>query len=559
MQRTEPNSAMSHDPNAEDLPQATVVRTKRRRLSVVWIIPALAAVVALGIVIQRVVAEGPTISIVFAAGNGIEAGKTLLKYKDVNIGEVSAVELVDGNTKVKVTARIAKSAGGLIVDDTQFWVVAPHIGLAGVSGISTLLSGNYIGVQAGSSERHRRDFVGLDVAPRIVGQKGRRFVLHAPDLGSLGVGAPIYYRRLPVGEVESYRLASDGKSVEIGIFVSSPYDADVHPDTRFWNASGIDVSLGENGLDVRTASLLALLAGGLSFDTPDYADGKVTAAEGASFRLFADRTVAMKQPDAFARHYVLLFNESVRGLSVGAPVTLMGLPVGEVTEVGLAFDPKSLAVHPRVTISFYPERTIARFDLSQQSAVRSNTEQDAEKHVRLLRRLVEERGLRAQLQTASLLTGQRFVAFEFLPKSPRPHVDWNGDPLELPVAPGQLADMEAKLASILDKIDHMPIVAMGDRAASVLKTLDQTLHDADAAIQHVDADAIPEIKKALEDLHQLLDSANSTLVGRDAPGQQELREALQEVAHAARSLRGLADYLERHPEALIRGKVEEPK
>lgn len=550
---------MAHKPPLDDVPKATIVRRKRGRLSVVWIIPILAAAVAIGIAIQRLTAEGPTITIVFAAGDGIEAGKTLVKYRDVNIGQVTAVQLVDGYTKVRVTAKIVKTAAGIMVDDTKFWVVGPHIGLTGVSGLGMLLSGNYIGVQAGSSDRSRRDFIGLDVAPRVVGLKGRRFVLHAPVLGSLGVGAPVYYRGLPVGEVESYHLATDRKSFEIGVFIVSPNDTDVHPDSRFWNAGGIDVTIGENGLDVRTASLLALLAGGLSFDTPDYASTADPVKEGTAFTLYGDRATAMKQPDPFAQRYVLLFNEPVRGLSVGAPVTLMGLTVGEVTEVGLAFEPKTLAVHPRVFISFFPERTIAQFGPEQQPAVRSNTEKDEQKNIRLLQRLIIERGMRARLQSGNLLTGQRYVAFEFLPNSPKPVIDWTARPLELPVAPGQLADMEAKLASILDKIDRMPLAAMGDRAAAALKTLDQTLHNAGSALQHLDADTIPEIKKALEDLRQVLEGANATLLGRDAPGQQELRGALQEVTRAARSLRGLADYLERHPEALIRGKSEEGK
>jgi paraquat-inducible protein B len=543
----------------EELPKASVARRKRGRLSVVWIIPILAAAVGLGILIQRISTEGPTITIVFSAGNGIEAGKTLLKYKDVNIGQVSAVQLIQGYAQVRVTAKIAKSAAGLMVDDTKFWVVAPHIGLTGISSISTLLSGNYIGVQAGSSDRSRRSFVGLDVPPRIVGQKGKRFVLQAPDLGSLGVGAPVYFRRLPVGEVESYRLAAGGKAVEVGIFISSPYDADVHPDTRFWNASGVDISIGENGLDVRTASLLALLAGGLSFDTPEFANVAAAANEGALFTLYRDRVTAMKQPDAFERRYVLYFDEPVRGLSVGAPVALMGLTVGEVTEVGLSFDAKTLAVRPRVLISFYPERTVARFRASQQSAVRSNTEQDEAKHIRLLQRLVEERGLRGRLETSSLLTGQRYVSFEFQPNARRARIDWHADPLELPVVPSQFADIEAKLASILDKVDHMPLGTIGDRIAAALKTLDQTLHAADSMLQHIDTDAIPEVKNALVELRRVLDGANATLVGRDAPGQQELRDALREVSQAARSLRGLTDYLEQHPEALIRGKAGEQK
>ena len=550
---------MPTDQTPADLPSATIVRTKRTRLSVVWIIPVLAVLVALGIAVQRLSTEGPTITIVFAAAAGIEAGKTPLKFKDVNVGEVTSIQLVDHLTRVQVTAKIAKSAAGLMVEDTKFWVVEPHIGLTGISGLSTLLSGNYIGVQAGKSTEPARAFSGLDVQPLISDQPGRRFVVRTVDLGSISLGAPIYYHRLPVGQVESYRLADDGKSVEISIFIRAPFDKHVQPETRFWNVSGVDFSIGENGLDIRAASLMALLAGGLSFDTPDFAGGAAPAKDGTVFEVYSDRAMAMKQPDAFARRYVLMFDEPVRGLSVGAPVTLMGLTVGEVIDVGLNFDPKTLVVHARVQVTFYPERAAVHFAAEQQGAVRNNLEQEQEKHVKLLRRLVDERGLRAQLRTSSLITSQKYVSFEFVPHAVRARVDWSHDPLELPVAPGQITDMEAKLASILGKIDSMPIAAIGDRAADVLRTLDLTLKDADAAVKDVDATTLPRVRVALDDLHRVLDNANATLIGRDAPGQQSLRDALQEVTRAARSLRELTDYLEQHPESLIRGKGREDK
>ena len=547
---------MPHSHKPDEIPEALVIAPRRVRLSVVWLIPALAAVVALGIAAQRFLAEGPTIAIVFAAGDGIEAGKTQLKYKDVSIGQVIAVRLVEKYSKVEVTARITKTAAGLMGDDTQFWVVAPHIGLSGISGIGTLLSGNYIAVQVGKSEKARRRFMGLDIPPRITDQKGRRYILSAPNLGSLSPGAPTYYRGMVVGEVESSRLAVDGKSVEIGVFVYAPYDAQVHAETRFWNAGGVDLSIGEAGLDVRTASLLALLAGGMSFETPDYAGATPPAPEGTAFHLYGDRTTALKQPDAYARRYVLLFDESVRGLQAGAPVTLLGLTVGEVTEVGLRFDPKTLDVRARVFVTFFPERAAMRFPESQQAAVRSSTERDAQAHLQVLRRLVDERGLRAQLRSSSLLTGQRYVAFEFLPHAAKARVAWNVDPLELPVVPGQLADLEAKLESILSKIDHMPLEAIGERIAKVLQTLDSALRDADQLLKHVNSDAVPQLRRALEDAHLVLDGVNNTLVGRDAPAQQDLREALIEVTRAARALREFADYLDRHPESLLRGKRE---
>jgi paraquat-inducible protein B len=277
------------------------------------------------------------------------------------------------------------------------------------------------------------------------------------------------------------------------------------------------------------------------------------------FEVYSDRAIAMKQPDAFARRYVLMFDEPVRGLSVGAPVTLMGLTVGEVIDVGLSFDPQTLAVHARVLVTFYPERAAAHFSAEQQGAVRNNTEQEREKHVKLLRRLVDERGLRAQLRSSSLITSQKYVSFEFVPHAVAARLDWHQDPLELPVAPGQITDMEAKLASILGKIDSMPIATIGERASDVLKSLDLTLKDADAALKDVDASTLPRVRVALDDLHHVLDSANATLIGRDAPGQQSLRDALEEVTRAARSLRELTDYLEQHPESLLRGKSKGDK
>src|SRR5438477_1009803 len=235
---------MVDETDLDKVPQATVVRKERMRISIVWIIPSLAAVAAIGIAIQRVLSEGPTVTIAFKAGEGIEAGKTFIKYKDVRIGQVTAVELSEDYAKVVVRAKIAKHAAGLMVEDAKFWVVEPRISISGVSGLNTLLSGNYIGFQAGKSAEYQRTFVGLDDPPIITDQPGQKFILKSPTLGSLGIGTPIYYRRLTVGQVAAFNLAADGKSVEITVFVNAPYDKYVTPETRFWSASGINVSVG---------------------------------------------------------------------------------------------------------------------------------------------------------------------------------------------------------------------------------------------------------------------------------------------------------------------------
>jgi paraquat-inducible protein B len=581
---------MADDPERPSVPQATVVPPRRARISVVWIIPLLAAVVAIGVAVQRILSEGPTITIVFKVAEGLEAGKTFVKYKDVNIGQVTAVQLSPDFKQVEVKAQIAKSAEGLMVEDAKFWVVEPRITLGGVSGLGTLLSGNYIGFEQGTSAKKQRTFRGLDVPPVILGgQAGRQFVLKAASLGSLGAGAPVYYRSLEAGQVVSYQLASDGQAIEVTIFVNAPYDQYVNPGTRFWNASGIGVSVGAGGVDVRMESLVALIAGGVAFDTPPFSPK-------------AKPATAMKQPEAIARHFVLYFNESLRGLSVGASVTLLGLPGGQVTDVGLDIDPKTLALRGRVEIVAYPERLAARLQTpaAGQDLVRTTRERQA-----LFERLIEERGMRAQLRSGSLLTGQLYVAFDYHPGAAKAKVDWNQTTPVLPTVPSTVPDIEAKLTGIIAKLDKLPYEAIGADVTKVLASLNQTLEGANKAVGRIDTDVTPDLKATLDELRRVLASADGmiknelntalaearrvlatadgtlnnqlnsaleelrraiatadrvlndadgTLLGRNAPIQAELRDALQEVARAARSLRGLTDYLERHPESLIRGK-----
>ncbi len=506
---------MAEPANLDDLPQATVVPKKRARLSVVWIIPILVALVAIGVAIQRILNEGPTINIVFKAAEGIEAGKTFVKYKDV-------------------------------------------VSLSGISGLSTLLSGNYIGFDAGKSDRSQRTFTALDVPPIITGQAGRQFVLNADDLGSLAVGSPIYYRRLPVGQVIAYDLAADGKSVQIKVFVNAPYDKYVTSETRFWNASGLDVSVNANGVDVHTESVAALLVGGLAFDKPSFSSQAAGAAANSVFTLYRDRSTAMKVPDPVARRFVLHFRESLRGLAVGAPVTFLGLPAGEVASIGLSFDAAKADIRPRVVISFYPERLIAS---TEQGASLRAQDEDKSKRDLLLKRLIEERGLRGQLRSGNLITGQLYVAFDYFANAPKVKINLSPETPELPVVPGPVVDLEAKLASILDKVDKLPLAAIGNDLKKDLEALDQTLQNAKQLLSDVDVQLVPELRSDLEGLQRTLaaveramNSADTTLLGADAPAQQELRAALQEFARAAQSVRALTDYLERHPESALRGK-----
>jgi paraquat-inducible protein B len=545
---------MTEEKGFTTIPQAAAVPKKRRKLSVVWIIPILAAVVALGIAIERFLSQGPTITIVFKSAEGIEAGKTFVKYKDVNIGQVTKVKLSEDFQKVVVTAKIDKSAEGLMVKDAKFWIEQPRVSLSGISGIGTLLSGNFVALEVGTSDEKRRDFIGLDVPPAItVDQPGKQFVLQADELGSVGIGSPLYYRRLNVGQVIGYDLAEDGRSVTIKIFVNAPYDKYVTTNTRFWQASGIDVTLGANGLSVETQSLLSVLIGGIAFETPSNVPEMKPAAAKTVFPLYGSRTAAVAKHEPIVASYVLYFTESLRGLSVGAPVTYMGLPVGEVTDIGFEYNEATDRIRPRVDIAVYPARFAAYVKTS--AGLEEKIKSEKKRHG-VIQKLVD-RGIRAQLRSGSLLTGQLYVAFDRFPDAPKAKVDWTKAPPELPVMPSGMQELENKITSIVAKIEKMPLDAIGEDLKKLLATTDQLM-------SRIDEEIVPELKSSLEDLRgatvaakRVLENTDTTLVGKDAPAQQELREALQEIARAARAFRVLTEYLERNPDALIRGKTQE--
>jgi paraquat-inducible protein B len=552
---------MAEPQNPDRLPEASVVRPKRSRISVIWIIPILAAVVAIGIAVQRYLSEGPLVTIIFNNAEGIEAGKTVIKYKDVNIGTVIAVQLTDDFRRVLVRARIAKHASRLMVDDAKFWVVRPQITLSGISGLSTLLSGNYIGFQAGKSEDSANEFYALDVAPVIPGVDGTQFVLNALELGSLAVGSPIYYRQLPVGQVIGYDLAGDGQSVQIRIFINAPYDKNVFAQSRFWNASGISVTLNADGVDVHTESLVALLVGGIAFDLPPFASKGTPVAANSGFTLYSDRTVALRAPDPIAKHFVLKFNESVRGLSVGAPVTFLGLQAGEVTDVGLTLDDKTGKVNPRVDVTFYPERLIGLLGPKAIIERKMAGLNDESQRRAMMRHIFEDLGLRGQLKSGSLITGQLYVAFDYHPSAPKVKLNLDPEVPQLPVVESDLADLEAKVSGIVNKIDRLPLEAIGTNLNKDLASLDQTLATAHRLISNADEQLVPGLKSSIADLQRTLASAERALNNADtsylqssAPTQQEIRDALQEFTRAARSLRILLDELERQPSSVIRGK-----
>ncbi len=345
----------------------------RRVISPIWIVPAIAVLVAIGLAANAILMRGPEIAIRFSSAEGLEANKTKVKYKDVAIGTVTDIALGDDRRSVTVKVAMDKQAEPLLAEDSRFWVVRPRVGAGGVSGLTTLLSGAYIGVDPGKSPGERRSFDGLDAPPLVVSDMpGRQFRLAAEDLGSIDVGVPVYFRRVPVGRVVGYSMRPDGKRVDVRIFVDAPYDRFVTPNSRFWHASGIDVSMDSEGMKLDMQSLISLAVGGIAFTNVGDA-GNDEAAEAPAeteFSLFTDRTAALRVPDTLVQKYVLVFDESVRGLAVGSTVDFRGLPVGEVARIYLDYRPGSAEAAMAVEVNLYPER-LAQWQRTKATAPQS--------------------------------------------------------------------------------------------------------------------------------------------------------------------------------------------
>ena len=540
------------EPTPSTLPTARVDTPRRFRIPLVWVIPLVAALIGVFLAVHTWYQQGPSITIRFKTGEGLEAGKTRIKYKDVDVGQIDSVSLSEDGSHVIAGARLARSADHLLVDDTRFWMVSARVSGSAVSGLGTLLSGTYVGLDAGKSTETRHDFTALDDAPVVsFDVPGRYFVLHAETLGSIGVGTPVYFRRMPAGQVTGYRLGEQGKRIEVRVFIKAPYDRFVTRDTRFWNAGGVDVKLGADGVQVNTESLTAILAGGLAFLTPADSPDEPAAAE-QTFRLFPTREEAIRRQLDERQHYTLRFAESVRGLSVGAPVDFRGITIGEVVAIQPQLNPGKADISMQVEVSLQPGRL--RTPGSKSHLPAGATSEDA-----AFRAFVDQlvaKGLRAQLRNGNLVTGQLYVALDFFPGAGPARPDWQASPPRLPTQRGSLDELQTTLMRIVTRLDKLPIEEIGTDTRKLLASLQRSVDETEALIQRIDTLADGEVRGTLAEARAAIADTRK-LVASDAPLQQDLRASLQELGRAAQALRHLADTLDRHPEALLRGKPEE--
>lgn len=533
------------EPVQQALPQARLEERRRWSPSLVWLIPVVAALIGGYLTVQAILSRGPTITIAFRNAEGLEAGKTRIKYRDVDIGEVTSVKVSEDRKSIIATAQISKEAEPYLTSDSRFWIVRPRIAGGSVSGLGTLLSGAYIGMDAGRSKTSSQRFSGLEVPPIITGDlPGRQFVLKSADLGSLDIGAPVYFRRVPVGQVVAYALDKSGQGLDLTVFINAPYDRFVVPDTRFWHASGVDLSVSANGLKVNTQSLTAIALGGIAFESPSSDENAQPAAAGAVFGLAETRDVAMRTADHEVYPIRLKFQQSVRGLSVGAPVDFRGIVIGEVTAIGLEQDKARKDFNMLVDVRIFPSRLLA---------MSSNLDKERSLRQQLSLKQMVANGLRAQLRSGSLITGQLFVALDFFRNAKPAQLGHEQNMDVMPTIPGDLEELQAMMQRIAHKLDKMPL-------ESISAGLDQSVHELRGMLAatrqlmgNIDDKMLPQATQTLDKLQKTLDDTQQVLQA-DSPLQQDMRNAALEVSETARSVRALVDYLDRHPEALIRGK-----
>jgi len=555
-------------------PLPTAGARRRRPIPLVWIIPVLAALIAAWLAWDTYSKRGPTITILFDSGDGLQAGQSQLKFKDVTMGTVKTIAVTPDFNKVLVTVETTREAEPLLGEKTVFWIVKPQLFAGSVSGLDTLISGSYIGMMP-SKEKGKRgtSFVGSSYPPILTTDvPGTTFTLETGKLGSLSLGSPIFYRGLEVGTVLGWDLGEMARHVSIRAFVKAPFDKYVHEDSQFWNASGISFKLGPNGVEVQMESFRALLLGGIAFESRPETKAPVAAAN-QQFPLYANHEAAISAGYGRKLNMVSNFSGSVSGLQPGADVTLHGLKIGEVVDVGLMYDPKADRILAPVRYRIEGERIAGA--AAAASAIPPG----------VIAGEMVRRGFRATLQAPSLISGQKIIAIEMVPDAPPAELGRDGDVFIMPsVESGGFDSITRSANELLSKINRIDFVAIGSSLASMTKGLDDTvngpqLRNSLASLEKTMVDVqdiarkldvggtpamarLPAIAADLQDTlakaSRLVGSANSAY-GSDSKFNRELERLLPQLTETARAFRALADLLSRHPEALIKGRTDTGK
>lgn len=526
-------------------------RVSQSRLSPIWIVPLLAALIGAWMVWDNFSSRGPLISLNMDNAEGIEAGKTLIKTRNVQVGHVEAVRLSDDLSHTVVTARMSNDAARMLNTETRFWVVKPRIGREGISGLNTVLSGAYIQLAPGKSDEAQDSFDVLEQPPVAPPDApGLRINLVSQVGNSLSAGDPITYQGYTVGRVESTDFDPEKREMRHRIFIQSPYDSLVTDTTRFWSSSGIDVQLDSEGVNVNLDSFETLISGGVTFGVPEDVNRGDAAKQDATYTLYNNEESAREGTYDQYIEYVMLVDDTVRGLSRGAPVEYRGVRVGTVVSVPWHFtapQPDSLTQFAiPVLIRIEPQRLDSNQDV--------NEDVDDQEVRDRFETMFSEYGLRATLKAGNLLTGALFVDLNFDDDaSAYKALKFDGKPV-FPTVSGGFAQIEQKVSSLLDKLNNLQVEPILTRLDQTMQTSQQTLEQVRQIAESVNGivsdpatQQLPgSINDTLKELQGTLDGFSS-----GSSGYRQLNDTLKQLEVLMRDLQPVAKTLSEKPNALI--------
>lgn len=499
----------------ENIPEAIV--TDGSHFSLFWIIPIVALLIGGGLVYKAYSERGEVITITLNNAEGIDIKKTPIRYKSVTVGKVTDINLDRSLDKVLVTAEIVPSMAQHLGPETRFWAVRPQISVQGVSGLSTLLSGIYIGMDPGKSGEPLQVYEGLSAPPRVTSYShGKTFTLEASKLGALGIGSPIYYRQINVGEVAKYELNKNSDTVTITIFIKDPYSNLIHDNTMFWNISGLDINLSPTGgINARMESITSLLIGGIAFESPQtLSRSSSTVSKESIFPLYESKNAAKDKNLGEPLYYVMYFDESLRGLQIGSPVEYRGIQIGKVEDIRLVIRDASHEIKIPVLISLLTGKLSLDNDIDY-----------AKDNVYNL----VQAGMYGQLKTSSLLTGTLYIELVF-PKDKVAGMikidDENGlgygyEELPTTTADSSFAQLTERAADILDNVQGGVT-----EVRTLIKAVDVSKITNEITAGIADARAIinsPDIKKSTRDIAKILNEVHLLV--------KQLRPSMVKSAH----------------------------
>ncbi len=521
---------------------------KLKRISPIWLIPIVAAVIGLWMVFTTIHNQGPLITLQMDNAEGLEPGKTAIKARNVEMGKVETVRLSTDLKHVIATARMSVDAEPLLRTDTQFWVVKPRVGKSGISGLNTLLSGSYLELQPGKSDESKTEFTVLDTPPvTSPNAPGLRIEINSELDSSLSIGDPVLYRGFTVGRVEQAAFQPDTREMRYQLFIQAPYDALVTTNSRFWINSGVQLQAATDGIKFKTGTLETILSGGVSFSVPPGWDLGEPVKNHQKFNLYADEESSTIRRYSANVDYILLFDDSIRGLNPGAPVEYRGIQIGRVLSV-----PFSL---PNLDILTARIRQIPVLIRIEPGRIRPDMDKDKLQDWETEFTTAIKQGLRASLRSGNLLTGSLYVDLNFYPEAPKVSGLGTLDKYKtLPTMSGGLARIEQQIVQLLNKLNQLDVEGTLTKAQTMLTETQAAMANVrkvsasmDKIADQASTQALPaELKSTLADIQKTLQGLSAT-----SPAYNELNRSIQSLNRVLREVQPVARTLNEKPNALL--------